>query len=89
MILELDLSEGQTHWSRSAPPPPSPPQEDDDWVEIPFSPAASADVEMTGYVLLARVIGQGASGVASALPIVKWLTKQRNAYGGFASTQVC
>nr|XP_008122340.1 PREDICTED: C3 and PZP-like alpha-2-macroglobulin domain-containing protein 8 isoform X2 [Anolis carolinensis] len=44
----------------------------------------SAEVEMTGYALLTyTVLGD----VASALPVVKWLSQQRNALGGFSSTQ--
>lgn len=45
----------------------------------------SAEVEMTAYALLTyTVLGD----VASALPVVKWLSQQRNALGGFSSTQV-
>lgn len=45
----------------------------------------SAEVEMTAYGLLTySLLGD----VASALPVVKWLSKQRNALGGFSSTQV-
>ncbi|XP_015826901.3 C3 and PZP-like alpha-2-macroglobulin domain-containing protein 8 isoform X1 [Nothobranchius furzeri] len=44
----------------------------------------SAEVEMTAYGLLTyTVLGD----VASALPVVKWLSQQRNALGGFSSTQ--
>ncbi|XP_077993522.1 C3 and PZP-like alpha-2-macroglobulin domain-containing protein 8 [Glandiceps talaboti] len=44
----------------------------------------SAEVEMTAYGLLTyTVMGD----VASALPVVKWLSKQRNSLGGFSSTQ--
>lgn len=43
------------------------------------------DVEMTAYVLLTYMIRDD---VDSALPLVRWLTSQRNAYGGFSSTQV-
>ncbi|XP_042300687.1 C3 and PZP-like alpha-2-macroglobulin domain-containing protein 8, partial [Sceloporus undulatus] len=39
---------------------------------------------MTAYALLTyTVLGD----VASALPVVKWLSQQRNALGGFSSTQ--
>lgn len=55
----------------------------------PYPPAPSADVEMTAYVLLARIAPSGSSAVTQGLPIVRWLSKQRNAYGGFSSTQVC
>ncbi|XP_041912709.1 C3 and PZP-like alpha-2-macroglobulin domain-containing protein 8 isoform X1 [Alosa sapidissima] len=44
----------------------------------------SAEVEMTAYGLLTySLLGD----VASALPVVKWLSQQRNALGGFSSTQ--
>ncbi|XP_033108114.1 C3 and PZP-like alpha-2-macroglobulin domain-containing protein 8 [Anneissia japonica] len=44
----------------------------------------SAEVEMTAYGLLTyTALGD----IASALPIVKWLSQQRNALGGFTSTQ--
>ncbi|XP_061833863.1 C3 and PZP-like alpha-2-macroglobulin domain-containing protein 8 isoform X1 [Nerophis lumbriciformis] len=44
----------------------------------------SAEVEMTAYGLLTfTLLGD----VASALPVVKWLSQQRNALGGFSSTQ--
>ncbi|MEQ2252841.1 C3 and PZP-like alpha-2-macroglobulin domain-containing protein 8, partial [Ilyodon furcidens] len=44
----------------------------------------SAEVEMTAYGLLTYTI---LGDVASALPVVKWLSQQRNALGGFSSTQ--
>lgn len=44
-----------------------------------------ADVEMTAYVLLTYMIRDD---IDKALPVVRWLTSQRNAYGGFSSTQV-
>uniref|UniRef100_A0A0R3RKU1 A2M domain-containing protein n=1 Tax=Elaeophora elaphi TaxID=1147741 RepID=A0A0R3RKU1_9BILA len=43
------------------------------------------DVEMTAYVLLTYMIRDDTD---KALPLVRWLTSQRNAYGGFSSTQV-
>ncbi|XP_033624111.1 C3 and PZP-like alpha-2-macroglobulin domain-containing protein 8 isoform X2 [Asterias rubens] len=44
----------------------------------------SAEVEMTAYALLTyTALGD----IAYSLPIVKWLTQQRNAHGGFSSTQ--
>jgi len=50
--------------------------------------AAAADVEMTSYVLLATLHGLDQSQLTSALPIVRWLSSQRNGDGGFSSTQV-
>ncbi|XP_059552320.1 C3 and PZP-like alpha-2-macroglobulin domain-containing protein 8 [Myotis daubentonii] len=44
----------------------------------------SADVEMTAYALLTYTL---LGDVAAALPVVKWLSQQRNALGGFSSTQ--
>ncbi|KAK1805980.1 hypothetical protein P4O66_013020, partial [Electrophorus voltai] len=44
----------------------------------------SAEVEMTAYGLLTYTL---LGDVASALSVVKWLSQQRNALGGFSSTQ--
>lgn len=50
----------------------------------------SVDVELTAYVLLALLMKENVTKeeIAFATGIVTWLTKQQNAYGGFASTQV-
>uniref|UniRef100_A0A452H052 Alpha-macroglobulin-like TED domain-containing protein n=1 Tax=Gopherus agassizii TaxID=38772 RepID=A0A452H052_9SAUR len=51
--------------------------------------APSAEVEMTAYVLLAYLSlpNVSAANMATAAQIVRWLSKQQNPYGGFASTQ--
>ncbi|KAH1174289.1 hypothetical protein KIL84_002433, partial [Mauremys mutica] len=51
--------------------------------------APSAEVEMTAYVLLAYLSlpNVSAADMATAAQIVRWLSKQQNPYGGFASTQ--
>uniref|UniRef100_A0A8C9L5Y1 Alpha-macroglobulin receptor-binding domain-containing protein n=1 Tax=Pavo cristatus TaxID=9049 RepID=A0A8C9L5Y1_PAVCR len=51
--------------------------------------AAPAEVEMTAYVLLAYLTQAQVSraDLAKASQIVRWLSKQQNPYGGFASTQ--
>eukprot|EP00061_Rhincodon_typus_P006359 g26922.t1 len=51
--------------------------------------APSAEVEMTAYVLLALLSQPQVthSELDNATSIVRWLVKQRNPYGGFASTQ--
>ncbi|XP_006164926.1 pregnancy zone protein isoform X2 [Tupaia chinensis] len=52
--------------------------------------AASVEVEMTAYVLLALLTGKSARSsedLAVASHIVKWITKQQNPQGGFSSTQ--
>lgn len=46
---------------------------------------APADVEMTGYALMSYLKRKEH---ADAMKIVKWLSKQRNSFGGFTSTQV-
>jgi hypothetical protein len=43
-------------------------------------------VEMTGYALMSYLKREGS--ISDVTKIVKWLSKQRNNYGGFASTQV-
>ncbi|XP_064647482.1 alpha-2-macroglobulin-like [Lineus longissimus] len=55
--------------------------------QSPYKRAASTDVEMTAYALMASVVRAGRSNIAALIPIVQWLTKQRNANGGFSSTQ--
>ena len=74
------LSDGQKYWSESTVTP------------NPYCrwncPNPSYDVEMTAYVLLAVLTAGGMDIIGEGLPIVKWLTSQRNAYGGWSSTQV-
>ncbi|XP_029178171.1 CD109 antigen-like isoform X4 [Nylanderia fulva] len=49
-----------------------------------YSLPRSVDVEMTSYALLSYL---RRNLVADAIPVMKWLIKQRNTEGGFASTQ--
>lgn len=55
-----------------------------------WAAAAAAEVEMTAYVLLAYLSQPQVSSadLKIASRIVRWLSKQQNPYGGFASTQV-
>ena len=46
-----------------------------------------ADVETTGYVLMSYLKLKEL--IKDVIKIVKWLSKQRNDYGEFSSTQVC
>ncbi|XP_040548002.1 alpha-2-macroglobulin-like protein 1 [Gallus gallus] len=57
--------------------------------EFLWAEAAPAEVEMTAYVLLAYLTQPQVSraDLARASQIVRWLSKQQNPYGGFASTQ--
>lgn len=43
------------------------------------------DVEMSSYALLTYMLNDDTE---KGLPVVRWLTSQRNALGGFSSTQV-
>lgn len=56
----------------------------------PWAVAAPSEVEMTAYVLLAYLSQPQVSSadLVTAFQIVRWLSKQQNPYGGFASTQV-
>ena len=81
------LLDGSTHWEKPAVPSPTPGE--DGWFAVPYRQAPSADVEMSAYALMAYVLGEGDDSIPDAVPIVRWLTKQRNGNGGFSSTQVC
>uniref|UniRef100_A0A663MWK4 Alpha-macroglobulin-like TED domain-containing protein n=1 Tax=Athene cunicularia TaxID=194338 RepID=A0A663MWK4_ATHCN len=72
---------GQLYWQRKEKAmPPSQPS---------WAVAAPAEVEMTAYVLLAYLSQPQLSSadLGTASQIVRWLSKQQNPYGGFASTQ--
>ncbi|NXR13570.1 A2ML1 protein, partial [Semnornis frantzii] len=73
-------SGGQIHWS----PKPSSPGSTNFWPGT-----QSVDIELTAYVLLAYLSKPRvhAGDMTTAAGIVAWLTRQQNAYGGFASTQ--
>jgi len=79
------LEDGKTYWRQGSAAPAPPPPLIGGW-RRPYQ-APSADVEITAYVLLSKLADGGAGVIGKALPIVKWLTSQRNENGGFASTQ--
>ncbi|KAK2505055.1 hypothetical protein MC885_020269 [Smutsia gigantea] len=68
------------HWSQK------PTQSLDD---SPWSKPESVDVELSSYVLLAQLSKASLTQkeIAKATATVAWLARQRNAYGGFSSTQ--
>ncbi|KFQ60022.1 Ovostatin, partial [Pelecanus crispus] len=73
---------GLVHWQRENKPPAE---------HFPafYSRAASAEIEMTSYVLLAllnkaKLTPEDLSYISR---IVRWLVKQQNPYGGFSSSQ--
>lgn len=63
-------------WSK-----PIPKNTKNPWYSLP----SSVNVEMTAYAMLTYL---RRNMINDALPIMKWLVSQRNADGGFASTQV-
>uniref|UniRef100_A0A8B9C5J7 A2ML1 protein n=1 Tax=Anser brachyrhynchus TaxID=132585 RepID=A0A8B9C5J7_9AVES len=71
---------GQLFWQRKGKALPT---------ESLWAAAAPAEVEMTAYVLLAHLTQPQVSStdLARASQIVRWLSRQQNPYGGFASTQ--
>ncbi|XP_054019892.1 alpha-2-macroglobulin-like protein 1 [Dryobates pubescens] len=73
--------DGQIHWSQTSSKP--------SLSSSPWAQPLSVDVELTAYVLLALVSKPNIteSDLNTASGIVAWLTRQQNAYGGFASTQ--
>ncbi|KAK3727992.1 hypothetical protein QZH41_015940, partial [Actinostola sp. cb2023] len=78
------VKDGQMHWEKKEKPIK---RETGEWVP-PYHRSSSSNIEMTSYALMA-MIGDGtdSTALAKARPIVRWLSKQRNAHGGFASTQ--
>ncbi|XP_058693150.1 alpha-2-macroglobulin-like protein 1 [Poecile atricapillus] len=74
-------ADGQIHWSQTSSKPRT--------STSPWSQPISTDVELTAYILLALLSKPNIteSDLTTASGIVAWLTRQQNAYGGFASTQ--
>ncbi|XP_069837876.1 alpha-2-macroglobulin-like protein 1 [Dendropsophus ebraccatus] len=55
--------------------------------KYPNQTSASANVELTSYVLLALTTSPSSNDISNASRIANWLIKQQNPYGGFFSTQ--
>ncbi|XP_016077279.1 PREDICTED: alpha-2-macroglobulin-like protein 1 [Miniopterus natalensis] len=74
------ISGESIHWSQKPARSPD---------ASPWSKFEAVDVELTSYVLLAWLSKASLTQeeIAKATGIVAWLAKQRNAYGGFSSTQ--
>ncbi|PKU34053.1 alpha-2-macroglobulin-like protein 1 [Limosa lapponica baueri] len=74
-------AEGQLSWGRKGKTLPS--------SQPSWAAAMPAEVEMTAYVLLAYLSQPQVSSddLGTASQIVRWLSRQQNPYGGFASTQ--
>lgn len=80
------LEDGLTHWEKEKLK--KTPLTDDFWWN-PYYRAPAADIEMTSYALMTYILRaeDDLSLIGDALSIVRWLSKQRNALGGFSSTQ--
>lgn len=57
------------------------------WWEDQRKPSKGLSIEMTAYAVLSLVKLGGEANMALALKAVRWMAKQRNAEGGFTSTQ--
>ncbi|XP_066592787.1 alpha-2-macroglobulin-like protein 1 isoform X2 [Prorops nasuta] len=57
------------------------------WWEDKSKPSMSLSIEMTAYAVLSLVKLGGEENLVRALKAVRWMSKQRNAEGGFVSTQ--
>uniref|UniRef100_A0A8D2NNN2 Alpha-macroglobulin receptor-binding domain-containing protein n=1 Tax=Zosterops lateralis melanops TaxID=1220523 RepID=A0A8D2NNN2_ZOSLA len=80
-LQRLAQHKGQLYWQRK--------RKAQEPSELSWAAAAPAEVEMTAYVLLAYLSQPSVSSadLGKAAQIVRWLCKQQNPYGGFASTQ--
>ncbi|MFH4985017.1 hypothetical protein AB6A40_011726 [Gnathostoma spinigerum] len=78
--MQVFITDGSTHWTAKVGN-----DKTKDTSHSYFFLPQPADVEVTSYALLTyMVMGDTARG----MPIVRWLSAQRNALGGFSSTQV-
>ncbi|KAL0109694.1 hypothetical protein PUN28_014611 [Cardiocondyla obscurior] len=57
------------------------------WWEDKYKPSLGLSIEMTAYAVLSLVKLGGEMNMVEALKAVRWMSKQRNAEGGFTSTQ--
>ncbi|KAF6027606.1 hypothetical protein EB796_014085 [Bugula neritina] len=74
------MKNGEQYWQQ---PQPEPVSNTKVW-RPPHRQGKAVNIELAAYVLQLKV---ERSGVASAIPILKWISGQRNANGGFSSTQ--
>uniref|UniRef100_A0AC34F5D0 Alpha-macroglobulin receptor-binding domain-containing protein n=1 Tax=Panagrolaimus sp. ES5 TaxID=591445 RepID=A0AC34F5D0_9BILA len=80
--LQVQESDGGIHWSAKSADETSPSKQDSS-IKYFYQPPP-VDVEMTSYALLTYMT---MNNTEKGLPIVRWLSGQRNANGGFSSTQ--
>ncbi len=85
MLMELAVEdENGLHWSTGDIQPEEILEEELIAPKIPMPQNQSADIEITAYATLALVEHGDAFNASRA---AKWLVSQRNAYGGYGSTQ--
>ncbi|XP_038963908.1 murinoglobulin-2 isoform X2 [Rattus norvegicus] len=80
---EAIKEDNSIHWER-----PQKPMKSEHYLYTPQ--ASSVEVEMSAYVVLARLTAHPAPSpedLALSTGTIKWLTKQQNSHGGFSSTQ--
>uniref|UniRef100_A0A1I8BTY6 NTR domain-containing protein n=1 Tax=Meloidogyne hapla TaxID=6305 RepID=A0A1I8BTY6_MELHA len=73
---QITSNDGNVHWSVIKKEKPS--------ISSLYQQSQPVDIETTSYALLTYML---LDDKIKALPIVKWLTAQRNSLGGFTSTQ--
>ncbi|XP_067949274.1 CD109 antigen-like [Watersipora subatra] len=80
-LQRLAITEGgMQYWHQ---PQPTPATNSRAW-RAPHQQGRAIDIELAGYVL--QLVTER-SGVTEAMPILKWISAQRNSNGGFSSTQ--
>lgn len=73
------IKDGLKHWHRNQTR-----QTTQYYWRPPHQQANPIDIEMTSYALLIHAVNHD---YAAGMPVMMWLTRQRNSFGGFASTQ--
>uniref|UniRef100_A0A915D6N5 Uncharacterized protein n=1 Tax=Ditylenchus dipsaci TaxID=166011 RepID=A0A915D6N5_9BILA len=77
---QISANDGSVHWSAKSKPEKAAVKDSSHY----FYQGQPVDIEVTAYALLTyMLLGDTEKG----LPIVRWLTSQRNSLGGFSSTQ--
>lgn len=57
------------------------------WWEDKTKPSTGLSIELTAYAILSLLKLKGEQNMIDALKAVRWISKQRNAQGGFKDTQ--
>nr|BAJ05272.1 CD109-like molecule [Diadumene lineata] len=78
LMTKAIRKDGMMYWTNADK------DEDKSTAYRPYYQPRSADVEMTSYVLLTLSLDKD---IKNGLPVVRWLSLQRNSLGGYSSTQ--